>query len=56
MPTLRISDADALAYDDAGQGPPIVLIHGSPGTSHAWQSVAQRLAARFRVIAPNLPG
>lgn len=56
MPTLRISDADAIAYDDTGQGPLIVLIHGSPGTSRAWQPVAQRLAARFRVIAPNLPG
>jgi len=56
MPTLRISDADAIAYDDAGQGPVIVLVHGSPGTSRAWQPVAERLAPRFRVIAPNLPG
>lgn len=56
MPTLRISDADAIGYDDAGRGPVIVLLHGSPGTSRAWQSVAERLAARFRVISPNLPG
>ena len=56
MPTLRISDADAVAYDDAGQGPLIVLVHGSPGTSRAWQPVAERLAPRFRVISPNRPG
>lgn len=56
MPTLRISDADAVAYDDAGRGPLIVLVHGSPATSRAWQPVAERLAARIRVIAPNLPG
>lgn len=56
MPTLRISDADVIAYDDAGQGPVIVLVHGSPGTSRAWQPVAERLAPRFRVISPNLPG
>jgi pimeloyl-ACP methyl ester carboxylesterase len=56
MPTLRLSDADAVAYDDAGRGPVIVLVHGSPGTSRVWQPVAERLAARFRVIAPNLPG
>lgn len=56
MPTLRISDADAIAYDDAGEGPVIVLVHGSPGTSRAWQPVGERLAARFRVVAPNLPG
>ena len=56
MPTLRISDAAVVAYDDAGQGPLIVLVHGSPGTSRAWQPVAERLATRFRVITPNLPG
>jgi len=56
MPTLRISEADAIAYDDAGRGPVIVLVHGSPGTSRAWQPVAERLAPRFRVISPNLPG
>jgi len=56
MPTLRVSDADAIAYDDAGQGPLIVLVHGSPGTSRAWQPVAEQLAGRFRVVAPNLPG
>jgi pimeloyl-ACP methyl ester carboxylesterase len=56
MPTLQVSDADVIGYDDAGRGPVIVLVHGSPGTSRAWQPVGERLAARFRVIAPNLPG
>jgi len=56
MPTLRISEADAIGYDEAGQGPVIVLVHGSPATSRAWQPVAERLAPRFRVISPNLPG
>jgi pimeloyl-ACP methyl ester carboxylesterase len=56
MATLRISDAAAIGYDDRGQGPVIVLVHGSPGTSRAWQPVAERLAKRFRVIAPDLPG
>ena len=56
MPTLQVSAADAIGYDDAGRGPIVVLVHGSPGTSRAWQPVGGRLAARFRVIAPNLPG
>jgi pimeloyl-ACP methyl ester carboxylesterase len=34
----------------------VVLVHGSPGTARAWQPVAERLAPRFRVVAPNLPG
>lgn len=56
MPTLQVSAADAVAYDDRGAGPVILLVHGSPGTSRAWAPVVERLAPRFRVIAPNLPG
>lgn len=56
MPALRIGASEVLAYDDYGSGPIIVLIHGSPGTSRVWQRVAERLAGRFRVLCPNLPG
>ena len=56
MPTLSATGLGAMGYEDAGRGPVIVLIHGSPGTSRAWQAVGERLAASFRVIAPNLPG
>src|SRR6266545_5146467 len=56
MPTLKVGARDVVAYDDVGQGPLVVLIHGSPGTSRVWQPVAERLAPRFRVIAPSLPG
>jgi pimeloyl-ACP methyl ester carboxylesterase len=56
MPTLRVGDAGVIGYDEYGSGPVVVLIHGSPATSRAWQRVAERLAGRFRVIAPSLPG
>ena len=56
MPALKMRDDGLLSYDEYGAGPVIVLIHGSPGTSKAWQRVAERLAPRFRVIAPSLPG
>lgn len=56
MPTLAVGARDVIGYDDAGRGPVVMLIHGSPGTSRAWQPVGERLAARFRVVAPNLPG
>ena len=55
MPTLT-AGADVIAYDQYGAGPVVVLLHGSPGTSKAWLRVAERLADRFCVIAPNLPG
>ena len=45
-----------MRYEDYGSGPVVVLIHGSPGSSKAWQRVGKRLSARFRIVAPNLPG
>jgi pimeloyl-ACP methyl ester carboxylesterase len=55
MPTLAIDDR-RLSYEDYGSGPVALLIHGSPGTAKAWARVGERLAARYRVIAPDLPG
>jgi len=49
-------DGAFLSYDEYGAGPVILLIHGSPATSKAWQGVAERLSQRFRVVVPNLPG
>ena len=41
--------------DDRGV-PPLVLVHGLGGTIENWQSLAPRLAARHRVLVPDLPG
>jgi pimeloyl-ACP methyl ester carboxylesterase len=56
MPTLTTGAEGVIAYDEYGAGPVVVLLHGSPGTSKAWSKVAERLAGRYHVIAPNLPG
>jgi pimeloyl-ACP methyl ester carboxylesterase/ribosomal protein S18 acetylase RimI-like enzyme len=56
MPALSLRGGGALTYDEYGAGPLVVLIHGSPGTARGWQRAAERLAKRFRVVAPNLPG
>lgn len=49
----------AIHYHEAGEGPALVLLHGSgPGVS-AWSNFGGTLAAfadRFRVLAPDLPG
>jgi pimeloyl-ACP methyl ester carboxylesterase len=43
-------------YRVAGDGPPVVLIHGMLNSSSHWQSVAMELARDHTVIAPDLIG
>ena len=43
-------------YRIAGDGPPVVLIHGMVNSSKHWEKVALRLADRYDVIAPDLLG
>src|SRR4051794_38520877 len=43
-------------YRVAGEGPPLVLIHGMVNSSRHWEQVALRLADRYTVIAPDLIG
>jgi len=45
-----------LAYDDAGAGPCVVLIHGHPFDRSLWQPQVAALAGGFRVVAPDLRG
>ncbi|MQX36304.1 alpha/beta fold hydrolase [Roseospira navarrensis] len=53
--TLRIGETDVY-HVTAGEGPPLLLLHGYPQTHRAWRAVAERLADRFTVILPDLPG
>ncbi|HEX2174097.1 MAG TPA: alpha/beta fold hydrolase [Dehalococcoidia bacterium] len=45
-----------LHYVTAGEGDPIVLLHGWPQTWYEWRRVIPALADRYRVIAPDLRG
>src|ERR1700722_12813161 len=45
-----------MRFSEAGHGPPLVLIHDYLASRMAWEEVLPRLATRFRVIAPDLPG
>jgi pimeloyl-ACP methyl ester carboxylesterase len=40
----------------AGDGPPLLLIHGLGGSGRYWQSLSQAVAHRYHVIAPDLAG
>ena len=45
-----------LAYDDAGRGECVVLIHGHPFDRTLWEPQLPALRGRFRVLAPDLRG
>ena len=45
-----------LAYEDYGPGPVVVLLHGFPLDRTMWASQQTTLAARYRVITPDLRG
>src|SRR5690606_35710570 len=53
----RIAAADAeIAVRLGGSGPPLLLLHGYPQTSAIWHAIAPRLAERFALVMPDLPG
>ncbi len=41
---------------DLGQGPPLLLLHGSGAGRRFWHPLAERLGDSHRVLAPDLPG
>ncbi len=41
---------------DRGSGPPVLLVHGQPGSHRDWGAVAARLEPSHRVIVPDRPG
>ena len=56
MPSFDLPDGKKIAYREEGDGPPLVLVHGSPGDSRSWGRVVPHLKDRFRVLAVDLPG
>ena len=43
-----------LAYDDAGRGECVVLIHGHPFDRSLWAPQVAALRGSFRVLAPDI--
>src|SRR5215469_7218558 len=43
-------------YLTAGEGPPVVLLHGYAQTSHMWRPLIAKLAPGRTVVAPDLRG
>jgi len=61
VPThYRVVSVDDLRifYREAGapHNPAVLLLHGFPSSSRMWQPLLDRLAERYRLIAPDYPG
>ena len=57
IPSQRIKTGDAeIVYWTLGEGLPVVLLHPFPAHHEFWLCVAESLAARYRVILPDLRG
>jgi pimeloyl-ACP methyl ester carboxylesterase len=55
MPVCRIQDVD-LYYETAGDGPPVLLLHGLGSSSRDWENQIPELARTHRVIACDMRG
>ena len=55
----RIAETNGirLAYDEAGAGPLVLLVHGWPELAYSWRNQIPALAAAgYRVVAPDMRG
>ena len=53
--TARVHGIE-MAYDDAGSGAAVVLLHGYPFNRSMWREQSEALSQNYRVIAPDLRG
>src|SRR5262245_34139758 len=55
--TVTVDGLD-LFYREAGppDAPSVLLLHGFPSSSRMWQPLIDRLADRYRLVAPDYPG
>jgi len=58
--TYRKASVDGfnIFYREAGpsDAPKLLLLHGFPSSSHMFRDLIPRLAGRFHIVAPDLPG
>lgn len=56
LPDTAETEAGCVRYAVLGEGPPVVLVHGTPTSSYIWRKVAPWLARDFTVYVYDLPG
>ncbi|MDT0617792.1 alpha/beta hydrolase [Salinisphaera sp. P385] len=56
MPSVTLADGVRLHYREAGQGEPLVLLHGLGSSGADWEYQIPAFAEHYRVIVPDLRG
>jgi pimeloyl-ACP methyl ester carboxylesterase len=58
QPPSRFLEVDGMRvhYRDEGQGPALVLLHGSNASLFTWEGWTRELVGQYRVISMDLPG
>ena len=49
-------DGVAVSYVDEGEGPTVLMVHGTPSWSFLYRHLVRGLRDGFRCVAPDLPG
>ena len=53
---INLGNTGSVHYVKAGQGPPLVLLHGLGVSVATWHNNFSAFASRYKVYAPDLPG
>jgi len=56
MEHVTSADGTRIAFERQGDGPPLILVHGTTTDHHVWDRVAPRLAEQFTVYAMDRRG
>lgn len=56
MPECTVRDGTRIHYSEAGEGEPLVLLHGLGSSGRDWEYQVPAFAAHYRVIVPDLRG
>jgi pimeloyl-ACP methyl ester carboxylesterase len=55
MPTVTVQ-GNRIYYKQTGHGPPLVFLHGNPGTHRLWQHQLDHFKSRYSLIAVDMRG
>jgi pimeloyl-ACP methyl ester carboxylesterase len=56
MQTVTSGDGTSIAYEQHGEGPPLVLLHGGSTTRRTWDTLRPHLVEDFSLVIPDRRG